>query len=131
PYVGQVLETADGSRGIVRSISGGRVVVDFNHPLAGKTLIYRVKVVKLLKDEESKFRALLERWFGKKTSELIRFTINGKEVVVDVPKEILLSENLQLRKLMVSRDYINFVDAEAKVVFRETFSKELFSQSPQ
>jgi FKBP-type peptidyl-prolyl cis-trans isomerases 2 len=131
PYVGQVLETADGGRGIVRSISGGRVVVDFNHPLAGKTLIYRVKVVKLLKDEESKFRALLERWFGKKTSELIRFAINGKEVVVDVPKEILLSENLQLRKLMVSRDYINFVDAEAKVVFRETFSKELFSQSPQ
>jgi len=73
----------------------------------------------------------LERWFGKKNSELIRFAINGKEVVVDVPKEILLSENLQLRKLMVSRDYINFVDAEAKVVFRETFSKELFSQSLQ
>ncbi|MGC9104866.1 MAG: FKBP-type peptidyl-prolyl cis-trans isomerase [Thermoprotei archaeon] len=132
PYVGQVLETADGGRGVVRSISGGRVTVDFNHPLAGKTLVYKVKVVKVLRDNESKLRALIERWFGRKTAESIKFSFaNEKEVVIELPKEILLADNLQLRKLMLTRDYVNFVDADAKLVFKETFSRELFSQSPQ
>ena len=39
-----------GQTGIVKSITGGRVVVDFNHPLAGKTLVYKVKVLEKLEE---------------------------------------------------------------------------------
>ena len=31
--------------GVVLSVGGGQVVVDFNHPLAGQTVVYRVRVV--------------------------------------------------------------------------------------
>ena len=45
--------------GIVKSISNGRVMIDFNHPMAGREVIYKVKVVKVIKDEKEKIKALL------------------------------------------------------------------------
>mgnify|MGYP001770657339 FL=1 len=126
PYIGMVLEASDGSKGVVRAISGGRVTVDFNHPLAGKTLVYKVKVVKVLKTNEEKLKALIERWFGKRDAELFKFSVNGQEITVDVPKELLLMDGLQLRKLMLTRDYVRFVDEGAKITFREVFDKGLF-----
>ena len=33
--------------GVVRSVEGDLVVVDFNHPLAGKTLIFDVSILKV------------------------------------------------------------------------------------
>ena len=42
PFPGLQLNI-DGMFGIVRTVSGGRCLVDFNHPLAGKDLAYEVK----------------------------------------------------------------------------------------
>jgi FKBP-type peptidyl-prolyl cis-trans isomerase 2 len=36
----------DGRLAKVLSVSGGRIMVDFNHPLAGKVLIYDIKILK-------------------------------------------------------------------------------------
>ena len=51
---------AEGSMGIVRSVSGGRVFVDFNHPLAGKDLVFDVRIAKLLKDPKEKAQSLMQ-----------------------------------------------------------------------
>lgn len=49
--VGMMFSFADASQseltGVVQSISDEEVVVDFNHPLAGKTLSFEVKIEKL------------------------------------------------------------------------------------
>lgn len=58
PYVGMVLNI-DNSQGVIRSISGGRVIVDFNHPLAGKSVVYSIEVKKKVDDAEQKVKALL------------------------------------------------------------------------
>jgi len=50
----------DDRDGIVRSVGGGRVIVDFNHPLAGQTLKYKVKVASLLDKVVDKAKALLD-----------------------------------------------------------------------
>ncbi len=63
PYPGLVIE-ADGMKGKVLSVSGGRVQVDFNHPLAGKTLVYKVKVVRELKDLGEIARYLFKKFAG-------------------------------------------------------------------
>ena len=34
----------DGKIGIIKSISGGRIIIDFNHPLAGVDLAYNIKI---------------------------------------------------------------------------------------
>ena len=44
----------DGAIGTIRSISGGRCIVDFNHPLAGRDLEYDVNVIKIITDNKDK-----------------------------------------------------------------------------
>lgn len=48
PNVGDVVATKEG-RGIVKSIEEDRIIIDNNHPLAGKTLIFDVVVQHLVK----------------------------------------------------------------------------------
>lgn len=59
PFVGLDVEI-DGQVGIVRSVSGGRVIVDFNHPLASKDLIYDVEVKRIVDDPIEQVKSLLE-----------------------------------------------------------------------
>ncbi|MEM2137794.1 MAG: peptidylprolyl isomerase [Candidatus Anstonellaceae archaeon] len=42
----------------VKSVTSGRVVVDFNHPLAGETVSYSIKVVEVIADDKKKLEAL-------------------------------------------------------------------------
>jgi FKBP-type peptidyl-prolyl cis-trans isomerase 2 len=49
-----------GINGKVLSVSGGRVRVDFNHPLAGKAVQYKTKILEKVTDEKEKIRAILK-----------------------------------------------------------------------
>jgi len=59
PFVGLEINV-DNSMGVVRSVSGGRVIVDFNHPLSGRELIYDIDVKRIVTDDKEKIEALLE-----------------------------------------------------------------------
>ncbi len=45
-----IFVTIDNRQAKVQSVSGGRVRADFNHPLAGRELIYRMKIVRKLSE---------------------------------------------------------------------------------
>ncbi len=51
----------DGKLGIVSSISGGRVIVNFNHPLAGKDVSYTFTILRIITDLEEKIVSYLQR----------------------------------------------------------------------
>ncbi len=61
PVPGQFVEI-DGLPAKILSVTGGRVRVDFNHPLAGKELRYRVKIVRQITDTTEKIRSLLNHY---------------------------------------------------------------------
>ena len=58
PYPGLQVNI-DGFVGIVRTVAGGRIIVDFNHPLAGKNIIYKIKIIKLVIDKRSQIESLI------------------------------------------------------------------------
>jgi FKBP-type peptidyl-prolyl cis-trans isomerase 2 len=60
----------DGSDGIIKTVSGGRCIVDFNHPLSGKTLEYDLKIKRIITDEKEKVSAILELQIKKEEFEL-------------------------------------------------------------
>ena len=55
----------DGFMGTVRSVSGGRVIVDFNHPLAGRDVTYELIIRRTVTDTKEKIKAFLHSMFGK------------------------------------------------------------------
>jgi peptidylprolyl isomerase len=97
-----------------------------NHPYAGKTIIYNVKVVKVLKDEKEKIQALVERWFGENNKMTFELTEDKKSVKFEVPKDYFLLEDLQTRKYVLAKDIITFVLPESVVSFVENYNKETF-----
>lgn len=52
--------TVDDEAGTILRASGGRILVDFNHPLAGKEVLYQVKVNKKINEPKEKIRSYLE-----------------------------------------------------------------------
>lgn len=60
PEPGKIVEI-NGQLAVIRGVTGGRVVVDYNHPLAGRALEARIKLVKILRDPQEKLLHLLLR----------------------------------------------------------------------
>ena len=49
----------DGQKGIIRSASGGRVIVDFNHPLSSKDVTYEVDIKRKVTDQKEQTEAII------------------------------------------------------------------------
>jgi len=75
----------DGKVGKVLTASGGRVIVDFNNPIAGKEVTYEVKVLKKLDKKEEKVKAFNEFLFKKN----FKFEIKDKKIIMQVDKQML------------------------------------------
>lgn len=73
--------------GTIRTVSGGRVMVDFNHPLAGKVLEYEIKINKIISDSNEKIKAFLEYHLH---NDNIKFELSDNNLVIDynLPKTI-------------------------------------------
>lgn len=60
----------DGLFGVIKTVSGGRCLVDFNHPLAGRDLIYNVKINKIVDDVKEKVDSLIKSSFHIKDAQI-------------------------------------------------------------
>lgn len=63
PYVGMKLNV-DNAIGTIRSITGGRIVVDFNNPLAGRAVEYEIRVEKVVTDVAEQVKGLAKLYSG-------------------------------------------------------------------
>jgi FKBP-type peptidyl-prolyl cis-trans isomerase 2 len=84
PFPGVMLNF-DGRPGKVLTVSGGRVMVDFNHTLAGKTVVYKIKIIKKITDLNEKIKAFNEFFFKKN----FKFEVREKKLVVEVEKSLV------------------------------------------
>lgn len=84
PYPGLQVDV-DGQLAVIRRVSGGRVLVDFNHPLSGQRVAYTLKVLKEVTDTKQKVDALLARTFGKISNTFADGTLT---LETTLPKEL-------------------------------------------
>jgi peptidylprolyl isomerase len=122
PVPGSRIEI-DGRSALVRSVGAGRVQVDFNHPLAGKTLVYNLKLEKTLESTEEKIKALIHRRMPTPVPEKFNLTLSENECKVEIPDEAFLIEGLQVAKRVISNDIQKLMPEIARVVFVEVFKK--------
>ena len=60
----------DGILGTIRTVTPGRVIVDFNHPLAGQTLIYEIKINKIITDSKTQLDSLISKQIKEFSTEI-------------------------------------------------------------
>ena len=72
----------DGRIAKVLAVSGGRVMVDFNNPLAGKDVIYQIKLLRKIDKLEEKVKSFIEFLFKRD----FNFEIKDKKIILEVEK---------------------------------------------
>jgi peptidylprolyl isomerase len=113
----------DNRLGVVRSVGAGRVQVDFNPPLAGKTLIYSVEIKDVIEDPVQKILALLHRRIPSVPVERFNVQIEGSSVSIEVPNEAFLIEGLQVIKRALFNDATRFMPELSEIIFIERYAK--------
>lgn len=107
-------------RGTITNMTSGRVRVDFNDPLAGKTLKYEYTILKKAETPEEKVLGIIEADYGK--SDEFRASIKGDEltlVLADMCKYDQAWFTLKYKVVSDLRQYldiktINFVEEYVK-----------------
>ena len=117
----------------IRRVRGGRVTVDFNHPLAGRTLDYEVNVEEILREPDDIVKAFIEKH---------RYLIEGEEQVEEEKEEfpvsieqdtvkihlpqdekLLFNQNIQIFKLFIASEINTNLEGISKVQYIETYVK--------
>jgi FKBP-type peptidyl-prolyl cis-trans isomerase 2 len=103
-------------RGRIASVSGGRVKVDFNHPLAGKTLEYDVELKGMIIEKKDKIRAIID-FFIILDEKDMSIQLNEEYVEIkfenkEIPKSV---------KKMIADTTKKWVEEIKKVKFVEEF----------
>ena len=75
----------DGQIGKILAVSGGRVIVDFNHALSGKDVVYDIKVLRKIEDLNEKVKALNDFFFKKD----FKFEVKDKKLILEVEKPMV------------------------------------------
>jgi FKBP-type peptidyl-prolyl cis-trans isomerase 2 len=103
----------DGVLATIRAVSGGRVIVDFNHPLAGKALKFWIKINKQITDVKEKLYALLKEWDAE-------ISISENEIDIKIskklPEKVCEAKYTQLKKWIpeIQDKKINFLLKEVQ-----------------
>jgi FKBP-type peptidyl-prolyl cis-trans isomerase 2 len=123
PTIGMRIEYS-GKNATVRAIGAGRVLLDFNPPLAGKTLVYEVTVQKKLEANEEKIAALIHRRIPVAEAAKFKLAIEEKTLTVEMPEETFYLEGVQVAKRGIAMDVQKFFPEIAAIKFVETFKAE-------
>jgi len=123
PRLGMRLEV-DGKPAIVRTMGSGRVQLDFNPPLAGKTLVYEVTIRRKLVEKAEKMEALIHRRIPGVDIKKFNLTSSETWVEIEVPEEAFYIEGLQVAKRGIAMDIQRLLPEITMAKFVETFKKE-------
>jgi FKBP-type peptidyl-prolyl cis-trans isomerase 2 len=123
PIIGARIEF-QGKMATVRSIGAGRVLLDFNPPLAGRTLIYDVTTAKKLDTSEAKIGALIHRRVPVVEEDKFKVAIQDKNLTIDMPEDTFYVEGIQIAKRGIAMDIQKYLPDLAETKFVETFKAE-------
>ncbi len=114
PRVGDRVKVGD-KIGVVKRIIGRRAVVDFNHPLAGKTLIFEYEIKEKVEDTAGKIKAIFMIYTGRE----VDVKVEGKKAIVEVPRDFHFMPYAPLAKVSALNRIFKYLDIdEVEIVER-------------
>ena len=104
-----------GKTGVLQMVRAGRARIDFNHPLAGRTLRYNYRIVKVVEDRAEKVATLLETNTSRDGFEV---SFDGDDVTITLPEFVTYDQNWAFTKFGLIRTLRDHIGVET-IVFRE------------
>jgi len=113
----------DGRAATVRAVGAGRVQVDYNHPLAGRTLIYEVSIEKVVEDDNEKVLNIISKRIPEVDKTKFGVERNSSDLTIEVPEEAFYLSGLQVAKKSVTSDLQKYFPNIETISFREVFKR--------
>jgi len=121
PEVGMEVSIG-GKHGVVTAASAGRVRVDFNNPLAGKTLKYGFKVTRKATSPEERVRAVIDMDYG--LADQFTIHLKGGSAEIQLPDVCKTDEKWFVSKFRVIADLRELSDLKSIRLVEEYEKKE-------
>ena len=117
PQPGLQIEV-DGQIGIISKVSGGRIIVNFNHPLAGREVVYTFKINKKILDQKEQILAFLNSALKIPTDKM-KVEVGGELATVEMPTALPAPFTEALGKKLAELVKLKTVQFNAKKVKEE------------
>lgn len=95
PVVGMMYDF-NGDFGVVKSVIGGRVMVDFNNVLAGKDIKIEYKIVEKIEKIDEKISFVFENAL-KLPKNMFKTEVKEKNITIEVPEQLLQIEEMLIK----------------------------------
>ena len=126
PEVGMEVSIS-GKHGTVTAVSAGRVRVDFNNPLAGKTLKYLFTVPRRAQNPEERVRAIIDMDYG--LGEQFKIQLKDGVAEIHLPDVCKTDEKWFVSKFRVVADLRELSDLRT-IRFLEEYEKKEPKKEP-
>lgn len=118
PVIGQRIQV-DNKFGYVERIIGRRVLVDFNHPYAGKTIKFDLEIKEKVEEPEKKVDALFHIY----TAKHVDVKIEDKKVRIEIPRGASIDQYFMVGKYSAVNGVFKHLDIDELEIV-EVFKKE-------
>ena len=120
PKVGVTIKVPEKGEGTVVDIIGNRVLIDFNHPLAGKELHYWFRIESAVTDVVEKVRGLIRLFAGRDMD----VSFGDGVVTISLPPGINYDRRWVLWRSRIVHEALEFIPEVTEVTLVETFRRQ-------
>lgn len=107
--------------GVVQTVSGGRVKVDFNHPLAGKELEYEITILNQITNITEQILSLFRFHLPKAELKELQINIDKETAEISTPKDQRIRRFINLTDEVIAKDILKYIKSIKKVKFINIF----------
>lgn len=108
----------EGKQGMVVMTIGRRVRIDFNSPMAGKTLIFEYVIEEKIDDDLDKVKSMLQSYFRMD----FNVEIDDSVAIIEPPSDLRLNQNWLLVKSRIAHELLGSMELDS-VKFVETYQE--------
>ncbi|MFH1234443.1 MAG: hypothetical protein V1493_02420, partial [Candidatus Diapherotrites archaeon] len=121
PFPGMPVEI-NNMQGRVQTVSGGRVRVDFNHPLAGKKVKYDLELKEIIKEKNERIKAFIEKYLPFLDEKDSKWSAKEGTIEIMVPEKF--GSGIGPFKKAFSEMAMKYLEGIHTVRFVEEYSKK-------
>ncbi len=127
PVKGMTIKVEDLGEGTVIDTIGGRVIADFNNPLAGKTLHYTYKIEEQVEDLKERVGGLIRLYSGRD----MELDFSDGTLSIVLPPGINYDRRWVIWRSRVIHEAFEFIPEIQKIVLTETFTRPESAETGQ